>query len=98
MKWAHVRDIDVPGAGRVHVTVYHLCPTFACGSTLGPAVIGRWWAERQGTGWSFFWDTDLLSPRAGLGAALEWLLRELAPSPADLARKAQDDRYEGPDV
>jgi hypothetical protein len=78
--------------GTTHVYLYHVCREFACGSVRG----AHWWAERGLEGWVVT-ITGEVSRRAYLFEVVRMALENWAPSLADLARAAQDARYELPD-
>jgi hypothetical protein len=87
-------DAVLPNIGHVRIRVYHACAAFHCGTVLGPNLMGRWWAERGLGDWVWLWDIDDIHAEP----LLEELIVPALPSPADLARRAQDERYEGPDA
>jgi hypothetical protein len=90
-----VVDLDVPTIGTVRLRLYHECATFHCGSAIGPSVLARWWAERVAGSWVYLWDSDNVRHEFALATAID---NELDPDPVDLAREAQDARYEMPDA
>jgi hypothetical protein len=89
-----VVDLEVPTIGTVKLRLFHACPAFCCGNVIGPGVFGYWWAERGLDSWLFTWALDNLTVRFALEEAIDLAL----PSPADLARLAQDARVEAPDA
>jgi len=87
-------EAEVNGAGHVRVRVFHACPEFHCGRVIGANIVGSWWAERGVAGWVYLWNSDNLTAQAWL----EEVITAALPSPADVARRAQDERYEAPDA
>ncbi len=83
-------SLTVPTVGTVSVFVYHLCLNFACGSAGSTGNVAHWWAERGLAGLIFTWQDVVMRDRFALEESIAELLRQLAPTPADRLREAQD--------
>lgn len=83
----------------VTVYVYHRCAAGPSGLALGPRnAVTAWWATPgdHASGWRLRLVGDFAeSGRPDVAAAIR---HEIGPSPADLARAAQDAAAEGPDL